>query len=139
MKKLVSLISIFLIVAFYSMVFGQEKPAPTKSPEALAPEKKVKPAIKKFSGVIEKIDEAAKTIDVKMKTKKAEKVLTFVVTPETKITRGKEIIAFGDLKQNINVSLEYKQDGDKLTAISIKIAIPKAPPQKEKKPEEPKK
>jgi len=36
----------------------------------------------------------------------------------------------------MNVSIEYKKEGDKLIALSIKVAVPKTAAPKEKKPEE---
>lgn len=138
MKKLVAILSIFVIVAFASMVIAQEKPAPAPAPAA--PAKEEKPKIEKLSGVIDKIDDAAKTFDIKKKVGKEEKIFTFAVTSDTKITKGKETLTFADLKQKMNVSVEYKKDGDKLVALSVKVAVPKAKaaPKKaeEKKPEE---
>ncbi len=80
---------------------------------------------------IAKVDEAAKSIVVKVK--KAEKA--FVVDDKTKITKGKDSLAFADLKKDMNVSIEYKKEGDKMIATAIKVSAPKAAP-KEKKAEE---
>ncbi len=141
MKRLVAIFSIIAIIAFASTVIAQEKPAPTApkpTPGPAQPAKEEKPKVEKLSGVVDKVDEAAKTVDIKKKVGKEEKIFTFAVTPETKITKGKESLGLGDLKQKMNVSVEYKKDGDKLVALSIKVAVPKAKasPPKEKKPEE---
>jgi len=140
MKKLMAIFTILIVVAFVSIVIAQEKPAPPKPTPSPAtppgPAKEEKPKIEKFSGVIEKIDEAGKTIDVKRGAGKTEKILTFAVTDQTKITRGKDTLSFSDLKQKMNVSIEYKKEGDKLIALSIKVAVPKTAAPKEKKPEE---
>jgi hypothetical protein len=77
------------------------------------------------------VDEMAKAVDVKGKVKKEEKTLTFVTDEKTKITRGKDTLSFADLKKGMNASVDYKKDGDKMTAVAIKIAAPKAPPKKE--------
>jgi len=47
-------------------------------------------------------------------------------------------MAFADLKKDMGVSIEYKKDGDKMIAVTIKAAAPKAAPKKaeEKKPVE---
>ncbi|MGB9630094.1 MAG: hypothetical protein ACPL6D_15675 [Thermodesulfobacteriota bacterium] len=140
MKKIVLLISLLTLVAFASAGLAQQAktpqtPAPAKPSVTPEPTKPVK--TEKFSGGIAKVDETAKSIVVK--SKKVEK--TFVTDENTKITKGKETLTFADLKQGMNVSVEYKKDGDKLVALAIKVAVPKAPPKKmeTKKEEEPKK
>ena len=128
MKRLIIFVSVLVLVAFVCGVMAQEKPAPAKTPTA--PVKEEKPKIEKFSGVIEKLDETVKTIDVKRKVGKEEKILTFATTPDTKITRGKETLTFADLKPKMSVSIEYKKDGDKNVALEIKVAVPKTAPKK---------
>jgi hypothetical protein len=98
------------------------KPAATAAP-APAPAK-----VEKFSGTIDNVDEMAKAIVVK--SKKEEKA--FAVDDKTKISKGKDTISFADLKKGMSVSVEYTKAGDKMTAVSIKAAAPKAAP-KEKK------
>jgi uncharacterized alpha/beta hydrolase family protein len=129
MKKIISLFVILILVAFVSGVMAQQKPAttPAPAPKAAAPEK-VK--LEKFSGTIEKVDEMAKAIDVKRKVKKEEKVLTFATDDKTKITKAGKDMPFADLKQGMRVSVTYKKDGDKMTAVSIKVAAPKPAPKK---------
>jgi len=137
MKRLILLVALLTLVAFISGALAQpkstEKPAPAPAPAA--PEK---PKLEKFSGAIEKVDEVAKTFEVKQKVKKEEKTLTFAIDDKTKITRGKETLSFGDLKKGTRVSIEYKKDGDKNVAIAIKVTATKAQPKKaeEKKPAE---
>ncbi len=72
--------------------------------------------------MVEKVDEAAKAVVVK--GKKDEK--TFVVDDKTKITKGGKDMPFADLKKGMNVSVEYKKDGDKMVATAIKASAPKA-------------
>jgi uncharacterized alpha/beta hydrolase family protein len=129
MKKIISLFVVLILVAFVSGVMAQQKPAttPAPAPKAAAPEK-VK--LEKFSGTIEKVDEMAKAIDVKRKVKKEEKVLTFATDDKTKITKAGKDMPFADLKQGMRVSVTYKKDGDKMTAVSIKVAAPKPAPKK---------
>ncbi len=139
MKKVILLVALLTLVAFVSGVMAATPaPAPKPAP-APAPEKPKPAKIEKFSGAIEKIDEMAKAIDVKGKVKKEAKTLTFVTDDKTKITRGKETLSFADLKQGMNASVDYKKDGDKMTAVAIKIAAPKAAPKKEAPKEAPKK
>jgi uncharacterized alpha/beta hydrolase family protein len=129
MKKIISLFVVLILVAFVSGVMAQQKPAttPAPAPKAAAPEK-VK--LEKFSGTIEKVDEMAKAIDVKGKVKKEEKVLTFDTDDKTKITKAGKDMPFADLKQGMRVSVTYKKDGDKMAAVSIKVAAPKSAPKK---------
>jgi ABC-type uncharacterized transport system substrate-binding protein len=90
------------------------------------------------SGVIEKVDEVAKALEVRQKVKKEEKTLAFAIDDKTKITKGKGTLSFADLKKALHVSIEYKKDGDKMVAAAIKVAATKAQPKKaeEKKPPE---
>ena len=139
MKKALLLVALLTLVAFVSGAMAQQKPAPAKpattaapAPAPAAPEKpKAAAKMEKASGAIAKVDEAAKSIVVKVK--KAEKA--FVVDDKTKITKGKDSLAFADLKKDMNVSIEYKKEGDKMIATAIKVSVPKAAP-KEKKAEE---
>jgi len=144
MKKLILLVALLTLVAFVSGAMAQQKPAPAPAKPAgtaapaptPAPEKK-EMKMEKFAGMVEKVDEAAKAVVVK--GKKDEK--SFMVDDKTKITKGGKEMPFADLKKGMNVSVEYKKDGDKMVAVSIKAAAPKAAPaeKKEKPAEAPKK
>ena len=138
MKKIIFLVAMVTVVAFAFGVMAQQKPAPAKAAATPAPAPKApeKPKLEKFSGAIEKVDEVAKAIVVK--EKKAEK--TFAIDDKTKITKAKKDLAFSDLKKGMSVSVEYKKDGDKVIAVSIKVAgAGPAPAKKEKPAEAPKK
>ena len=78
--------------------------------------------MEKFSGTVQKVDAMGKSVVVK--GKKDEK--TFMVDDKTKIMKGKETLSFGDLKQDMHVSIEFKKDGDKMVAAAIKASAPKA-------------
>lgn len=141
MKKVIFLVALITLVAFVSGVMAQQKtsPAPAKpaAPPAPAPAAPEKVKLEKFSGTIEKVDEMAKTIDVKGKMKKQAKTLTFVVDDKTNITKAKKAMAFADFKQGMHVSVDYRKEGDKMIAADIKIAAPKGTPKKvEEKPAE---
>jgi len=137
MKKLILLVTLLTLVAFISGALAQPKPTEKPAP-APAPATPEKPKLEKFSGAIEKVDEVAKTFEVKHKVKKEEKTLAFAIDDKTKITKGKETLSFADLKKAMRVSIEYKKDGDKNVAVAIKVTATKAQPQKtkEKKPAE---
>ena len=124
MKKMILLVTLLTLVAFASGVMAQQKPAPAPAPAA--PAKEEKPKIEKFTGVVEKVDEMAKAVVVK--DKKGEK--TFAVDDKTKITKGGKDMPLAELKKGTNVSVEYKKDGEKLVAVAIKAAAPKAAPKK---------
>ena len=126
MKKMILLVTLLTLVAFVSGAMAQQKPAPAPAPAPTAPAKEEKPKIEKFTGVVEKVDEMAKAVVVK--DKKGEK--TFAVDDKTKITKGGNDIPLAELKKGTNVSVEYKKDGEKLVAVAIKAAAPKAAPKK---------
>lgn len=142
MKKLILVVALLTMVAFVSGVMAQGKPAPTPAPAkpavtaapapaaAPAPEKPAK--AEKFAGTVDKVDEAGKAIVIK--GKKDEK--TIVIDDKTKITKGGKEMAFADLKMGMNVSVEYKKDGDKMVATAVKAAAPKAAKEKAEKPAE---
>ena len=133
MKKMILFVAILTLVAFVSGAMAQGKPAPAKpaTTAAPAPAKPEAPAkLEKFSGTIDKADEMAKAIVVKGKVKKEEKTMAFSVDDKTKITKGKASLSFADLKKDMQVSVEYKKDGDKMTAVAIKASAPKAAPKK---------
>jgi len=133
MKKLILLVCLLTLVAFISGALAQpkstEKPAPVQAPAA--PEK---PKLEKFSGKIKSVDAVAKSIVVA----KGKDEKNFMVTADTKITKGKETPKFEDLKAGMNVSIDYNKEGDKNVAVTIKVAATKAQPQKTeaKKPAE---
>jgi len=126
MKKMILLVTLLTLVAFVSGAMAQQKPAPAPAPAPAAPAKEEKPKIEKFTGVVEKVDEMAKAVVVK--DKKVEK--TFAVDDKTKITKGGKDMPLAELKKGTNVSVEYKKDGEKLVAVAIKAAAPKAAPKK---------
>jgi Cu/Ag efflux protein CusF len=137
MKKLILLVALLTLVAFISGALAQPKPVEKPAP-AQAPAASDKPKLEKASGAIEKVDEVAKTLEVKHKVKKEEKTLAFTVDDKTKITKGKETLSFAELKKGMHVAIEYKKDGDKNVAVTVKVAATKTQPQKaQEKPTEP--
>jgi hypothetical protein len=120
-KKMILLIALTTLVAFTSGVMAQQKPTPAKptAPPGPAPAN-----VEKFIGMIEKVDETAKAIVVKGKVKKEEKTLTFATDDKTKIQRAGKDVPFADLKKDMQVSVEYKKEGEKMIATMIKVAAP---------------
>lgn len=118
-------------VAFVSgaMAQGKSKPVPAEPAgtpaSAPAPAALEKTKLETLSGMIEKVDELGKAIDVKDKVKKVEKTLVFAVGDKTKITKGKDTLSFSDLKKGMNVSVGYKKEGDTNIALAIKVIVPK--------------
>jgi hypothetical protein len=120
MKKVMVFVAVLTMVAF---VFGAMAVAQktTITPAKPAPA----PKMEKFRGTIVKVDAMAKTFDVKgkvtIKGKEEEKVMTFATDDKTKITMGKEVKTFADLKAGMNVFVEYKKLTDKNLALTVKI------------------
>ena len=56
--------------------------------------------------------------------KKEEKALTFVIDDKTKIQKAGKDVPFADLKKDMQVSVEYKKEGEKMIATMIKVAAP---------------
>ena len=113
MKKTI-LISIFVLavsVAFVSGVMAGQKPAPQAT---TAQETK----LEKFSGVVEKVDEATKDVLVQFHKEK----LTFSMGDHTKIMEGKKELPFNDLKKGMWASVGYKKEGNQLLAQSIHVS-----------------
>jgi len=125
MKKTILLVVVLTLVAFVSGAIAAAPPKPaTPAPAASATTAPAK--MEKFSGEVKSVDAMGKSIVVA----KAKVEKSFVATTDTKITKGKEALKFEDLKAGLNVSIEYKKDGDKLIAATIKVSAPKAAPKK---------
>ena len=124
MKKMIILVTLLTLVAFVSGAMAQQKSTSTKTATA------EKPKLQKFSGVIEKCDEMAKTIEVKGKVNKKQKTLNFAIDDKTKITKAKAALTLADLKEGTHVSIQYEKDGEEMVAVAIKVSEPKAPSKK---------
>jgi hypothetical protein len=121
MKKVILFIAFMTLVVFTSGIMAQQKSAPAKPATTPTPA----PAnVEKFIGMIEKVDEMAKAIVVKGKVKKEEKTLSFGIDDKTKIQKAGKDVPFADLKKDMQVSVEYKKEGEKMIATMIKVAAP---------------
>ena len=128
MKKTILLVVVLTLVAFVSGAVAAAPPKAATPATPAAPATTAPAKMEKFSGEVKNVDAMAKSIAVAKE--KAEK--SFVVTADTKIAKGKEALKFEDLKAGMNVTIEYKKDGDKLIAATIKAATPKASPKAKK-------
>ena len=127
MKKTILLVVMLSLVAFVSGAIAAAPPkAATTAPAPAAPAATAPAKMEKFSGEVKNVDAMAKSIVVAKE--KVEK--TFVVTADTKITKGKEALKFEDLKAGLQVAIEYKKEMDKMIAATIKVSTPKAAPKK---------
>jgi len=112
MKKISYGLSFLMIAAFVSASIAQPKPPTTPAPtERLAV----------FRSAIEKIDDAAKAIEVRGKVGGP---LTFFTDENTKIVVGNKEASFADLKIGLYVVVEYKQEGTKFIAVTITEGAP---------------
>jgi len=80
--------------------------------------------MQKFTGEIKSMDAMAKSIVVTQG--KLEK--SFVVTADTKITKGKQALKFEDLKEGLHIHIQYVKEMDSNVAATIKTYPPKAHP-----------
>jgi len=121
MKKTIvmGIVALAVSVAFVSGAMAEQKPAPATT----AQETK----LEKFSGVIEKVDEATKDVLVQLHKEK----MTFSMGDKTKIMEGKKELPFTDLKKGMWASVEYQKEGNKLLAQSISVSMPKVEAKKE--------
>jgi len=122
MKKIILLAVLLTLAAFVSGAIAADAPkTAAPAPAAAKPATPAPAKLEKFSGAIKTVDAVAKSIVVvKGKTEKA-----FVVTADTKITKGKEALKFEDLKAGMNVVVEYKKEMEKNIAVTIKVSAPK--------------
>jgi hypothetical protein len=147
MKKMLLLVTLLALVSIVSVAIAIQRPAsdpasaataiqkPAPDPASAAPvfTEPVKPLtekIKKFSGLIEKVDKIGKAIVVRSKMMKEEKLLTFIINDKTKITKGKTTATLGDLKKDVQVFIEYKKEMNKMIAVTIEVSAPNDAPNK---------
>jgi len=129
MKKTILLVVILTLAAFVSGAIAAAPPkAATTAPAPAAPATTAPVKMQKFWGAIKSVDAMAKSIVVASAKGKVEK--TFMVTADTKITKGKEAIKFEDLKAGMHVDVHYKMEMDKMVAAAIHVPVPKAAPKK---------
>jgi len=123
MKRILgmSIVALAVSVALVSAGMAQQKPAPTQT----TPAQETK--LEKFSGAIEKVDEAGKEVLVQFHKEK----MTFSMGERAKIMEGKKELPLTDLKKGMWASVEYRKEGDKLMAQMINVSKPKVEAKKE--------
>jgi hypothetical protein len=147
MKKVFLVLSAVAWVASAAVTVAQQKTTPAKpvtaptsapastsspAPEKTKAEQTATERLEKFAGTVERVDGAGKLFVVKGR----KDAITFTVDDRTKIIRGGKEMPFSDLKKEMGVAVDYKTEGDRKTAVSIRVAAPKAVP-REKTPETP--
>jgi len=122
MKKTILLVVMLTLAAFVSGAIA----AATTAPASAAPATTAPVKIQKFWGAIKSVDAMAKSIVVASPKGKVEKA--FMVTADTKITKGKEALKFEDLKAGMHADVHYKMEMDKMVAVAIHVPVPKGAP-----------
>ena len=107
-----------LLVAFASVAMAIPKPGLEPALGKMVVEKK-----EKFSSVVEKVDTRGNTVVVRGMMKE-EKTLTFVVSSKTKIRKGSIPLLLWDVKRAMQVTVEYQEEKDRLSALSIEVFGP---------------
>ena len=127
MKKTILLVVMLTLTAFVSGAIAAAPPkAATTAPAPAAPATTAPVKMQKFWGAIKSVDAMAKSIVVASEKGKVEKA--FMVTADTKITKGKEVLKFEDLKAGMHADVHYKMEMDKMVAVAIHVPVPKGAP-----------
>ncbi|HUL36040.1 MAG TPA: hypothetical protein VLW47_00020 [Thermodesulfobacteriota bacterium] len=114
-KAILTAIILAISVIFVTGVMAAEQQAPVSAAGSTTSK------LERFSGKVEKVDEAKK--DFFVKSEKEEMAFSWT---DTKFTEGKKELSFADLKQGLQVTVRYKKEGDKLVAEKIYTGSPKA-------------
>ncbi len=116
MKRTILMLLIpFIALVFVSGVTAQQKAAP--APAATA----AQPKMEKFTGAVDRVNEATKEVVVK----KGKEEMTFSYSDKTKVMQGDKEMAFTDLKPGMNVTVQYKKEGNKMMADSFTVSTAK--------------
>ncbi len=133
MFLLAALISISLVGAGVAQEKKEENAKPAEKKAASA--KKVVKKLRLTRVEVSAVDAAGNSLTVKKKEKGKEEDVSLTVTPDTKITMGKEKKALADIKAGDKVSAQYVVEDGKNIAKSISVLVPtKKKAAKEEKP-----
>lgn len=127
MKNILFITTFLVLIALTSEVMAISKPAPKPSldaPASSTPSTAVTKEKEKFVGVVENINKKKKMIKVKGKIANKKSTMSFMIDNKTKIIKDHTILNFSDLKKNMAVSLTYRREMDKLTAVLIELLAP---------------
>ena len=67
--------------------------------------------------MVEKVDSAKREVFAKVNKEE----MTFSLGEKAKITKGEKELSLNDLKKGMNISVEYKKEGNKQVAESIMV------------------
>ncbi len=119
-KMLMSIVALAISLAFVSGGMAQQKPTPAQAaPAKTAPAKQT---WEKVKGTVEKVNEATKEVVVQTQKEK----MTFSVGQKTRITEVTTKTPLSGLKKGMQVTVEYKKEGNKLLAEWIDVHTTKA-------------
>jgi Cu/Ag efflux protein CusF len=124
-KMLMSIVALAISLAFVSGGMTQQKPAPVQAAPAQAASAKTPPAKQsweKVKGTVEKVDVAARKVVVQAPKEK----MTFSVGKKTRITEVTTKTPLSGLKKGMQVTVEYKKEGNKYLAEWIDVHMAKA-------------
>ena len=116
MMKMFVGVALLVLFGFVQGAHAISKPEPEASQAQTAIGKR-----DMFSGVVEKVDAKGNVVVVKGTMMQEKKTLAFYVNDKTRIWRGKMMLHIGDIERTMQVSVEYKQEMDMLTALTIEI------------------
>ena len=116
MMKMFVGVALLVLFGFVPGAHAISKPAPEASQAQTTIGKR-----DMFSGVVEKVDAKGNVVVVKGTMMQEKKTLAFYINDKTRIWRGKMMLHIGDLERTMQVRVEYKQEMDRLTAITIEI------------------
>jgi len=86
------------------------------------PERTKATTVLTFSGMVKKLEGAARTIEVSGIGMN----MTLVLNDETKITRAENGSVLSDIEEGMNAFIEYKAEDDKMIATAVKVVAPGA-------------
>lgn len=116
MMKIFVGVALLVLCGFVSGVNAIPKPEPESSQAQMAIGKR-----DMFSGVVEKVDAKGNVVVVKGTMMQEKKTLAFDVNDKTRIWRGEMMLHIGDLERTMQVRVEYKQERERFTALTIEI------------------
>jgi len=123
-RAMLTVMALAISVIFVAAVMAAEQKAPAPAPATPAP------TFEKYSGVVEKVDEAKKDFSVKS----GKGAMMFSWTNRTKATEGSKEFSFAELKKGQEVTVEYTKEANKSVAQSVSVSPPKTMGMKEKAP-----
>jgi hypothetical protein len=116
MMKMYAAVALVVIFGFVSGADAIPRPEPEPSSGQTEIGKQ-----RLFSGVVEKVDIKGNVVVVTGMMMREKKTLTFDISDKTRIWRGKTTLDIGDLERTMQVRVEYKQEMDRKTALTIEV------------------